>query len=119
MYSATWRLHPGALISYNETFPVNVAPSNCALRTWQVGFGQVQVDAGPEDCHCLGFEVGDQDALGGQSNLEFLAALLVVVMHVLGGVLTRCLIVRWGVRHPQVGADHIHDGLPLGGVVLR
>jgi len=85
----------------------------------QVGFGQVQVDVGPKDFRCRRFEVSSQDALRGQPDLEFLAALLVAAVRVLGSALTRSLIAGGRKRHPQVSADHIDDGLPLGRVVLR
>ncbi|MGH3839088.1 MAG: hypothetical protein ACRDSF_25835 [Pseudonocardiaceae bacterium] len=35
----------------------------------QVGFGQVQVDVGPEGWRYRRFEVGAQDALGGHPDL--------------------------------------------------
>jgi len=88
------------------------------IKLVQVGFGQVQVDVGPEAFRCLRFEVSGQDALGGQPDLEFLPTFLVAGVCVLGCVLARRLIIRWGVGHPEVSADHVDDGLSLGRVVL-
>jgi hypothetical protein len=42
-----------------------------------------------------------------------LAAILVAGVRVGGGILGQGLFIGWRVGHAQVGADHIHDGLPL------
>ena len=59
-----------------------------------------------------------QDVLCGQPDLQLLAPLLVPGVGFGGRVLARGIVVRWGVGHAQVGADHIDDGLSLGWVVL-
>jgi hypothetical protein len=57
--------------------------------------------------------------LGSQPHLLLLAAILIACVFFGGGILGRRLVLWWRIRHAQVGADHIDDGLTLLWGVLR
>jgi hypothetical protein len=68
------RIVPVELCSAEPSIP-NIAIGQIELV--EVGSGEVQVDAGPEDFPHFGSEMRAQNALRGQPNLQLLASLLV------------------------------------------